>query len=151
MKQAFCLKCSYSKFLCILRWVLAHNTAQSCTLNKPTAFPSLTSRHHNVCCLHCRFNVLLKGWLHKFAVLLDDTCHVPPTFHDVPLQPPHKPDIWVCVHKNFHVQKLQKSQGREKLETKASGQSLILELIQMSASLRDSFTSYFPQSICDTD
>lgn len=52
-----------------------------------------TSRHNDVSEPHGRLDVLLKGWLHKFVVLLDDAFNVPSSFCDVSAEPADQPDV----------------------------------------------------------
>lgn len=72
----------------------------------PVPTLSLTSGHNNICQPHGRLDVLLKGRLHKFIVLLNNTFNVPAALCDVPAEPANQPDVWVCVHKDFHIQEL---------------------------------------------
>lgn len=66
----------------------------------------LTSGYHNVSQTHRRLDVLFERRLHKFIILLDDALDVPPSFSDVPSEPPYQPDVRVRVHKDLHVQEL---------------------------------------------
>ncbi len=65
-----------------------------------------TTWHHDICQAHGGFNVLLKSWLDKLVVLLDDTFDVSSPLCNISPQPTHQPDVRVCVHKNLHVQQL---------------------------------------------
>lgn len=67
----------------------------------------LTSWYNNICQPHGWFDVLLKGWLHKLIVLLDYAFNVPSTLCDVSAEPADEPNVWVCIHKDFHIQELQ--------------------------------------------
>lgn len=72
----------------------------------PVSTLSLTSGHNNIRQPHGRLDVLLEGRLHKFIVLLNNTFNVPAALCDVPAEPANQPDVWVCVHKDFHIQEL---------------------------------------------
>lgn len=75
----------------------------------PTPGSLLTSGHHDVGQAHGGLDVLVKGWLDKLVVLLDDTHNVAATLTDVPAKPSHKADIRVRIHKDLHVQELEGS------------------------------------------
>lgn len=54
---------------------------------------SLTSWHDDISEPHGWLDVLLKGWLHKLVVLLDDAFNVPAALCDVPAEPADQPDV----------------------------------------------------------
>lgn len=58
----------------------------------PMAAP-LTSGHHDVSQAHGRLDVLVKGWLYKLIVLLDNTLNVTAPLPNITAQPPHKANV----------------------------------------------------------
>lgn len=82
---------------------------------------TLTSRHHDVSCLHRWLNVLLERRLHKLIVLFDDAADVPSALWNVPLQPPYQADVRVSVHEHLHVQQLADGKGKREHKWNSSG------------------------------
>mmetsp|Transcript_19027 Transcript_19027/g.44683 ORF Transcript_19027/g.44683 Transcript_19027/m.44683 type:complete len:299 (-) Transcript_19027:297-1193(-) len=64
-------------------------------------------RDNDVSIVFARKNVPLEGRLYKASVLSNDTFDISSPLHGVALDPSRKPDVVVCVHKDFHVTELQ--------------------------------------------